>query len=263
MGADNRTFPRRDTGYTAAFAGENTAIAESSQSWSSVSLSAKKIASLARVSTELAEDETVDLANEITEELAYGFAALEDSCGWNGTGTSAFGGIVGVCTKIIDGAHDAGKVVAATGHDTFAEIDASDIGSLIAACPEYALPGAKFYASGYAIGQTFARLGASAVGLVATPSGPRPMMAFQSFPIEPVPSLPGSGSQTGRAMLFFGDLSLAATMGDRRGVTVRTSQHRYIELDQIATLATERFDINVHDLGDNTTAGPLVALVGA
>ena len=31
---------------------------------------------------------------------------------------------------------------------------------------------------------------------------------------------------------------------------------------QVAVLGTERVDINVHDLGDNTNAGPLIALIG-
>jgi hypothetical protein len=50
-------------------------------------------------------------------------------------------------------------------------------------------------------------------------------------------------------------------MGERRGVTIKRSDHRYFENDQIGLLGTERFDINVHDLGDNTNAGPLVAMV--
>jgi hypothetical protein len=60
-------------------------------------------------------------------------------------------------------------------------------------------------------------------------------------------------------MFFFGDLPKAAMMGERRGVTIKRSDHRYFENDQIGLLGTERFDINVHDFGDNTNAGPLVA----
>jgi HK97 family phage major capsid protein len=51
-------------------------------------------------------------------------------------------------------------------------------------------------------------------------------------------------------------------MGERRGITVKTSEERYFEYDQIAIQATERVDINVHDVGDATTAGPIVALIG-
>jgi HK97 family phage major capsid protein len=61
---------------------------------------------------------------------------------------------------------------------------------------------------------------------------------------------------------MFGDLSLAATLGDRRQITVGLSQDRYFVEDQIGIKATQRYDINVHDLGDTSDAGPLVALYG-
>jgi hypothetical protein len=43
---------------------------------------------------------------------------------------------------------------------------------------------------------------------------------------------------------------------------VLVSNDRYIEYDQIAIQATERYDINVHDIGDASAAGPIVAGVG-
>ncbi|OBQ58036.1 hypothetical protein A9K72_27925 [Mesorhizobium loti] len=262
MGADSRSFPRLDTGLIAAFVGENAQIAEQDRTWSSVNLNAKKAAALSRMSSELGEDETIDVGQDFAEDAAYALAALEDSCGWNGDGTSSYGGITGVNVKLIDGTHDAGKIVAATNNDTFDEITAADLGALIAACPEYALPSAKWYASSYAIGRCFARLGATAAGMTMTATGARPAMQYLSWPIEPVPSLPGAGDQSAKVMIAFGDLSLAATLGDRRGVTVQTTANRYLEYDQIGCRATERFDINVHDLGSNTVAGPIVGLIG-
>ncbi|WP_457154703.1 phage major capsid protein [Mesorhizobium sp. P5_C1] len=263
MGSDTRSFPRLDTGLTAAFVGENAAISEQDRTWSSVTLNAKKAAALSRISSELGEDETVDLGQDFAEDAAYALAALEDSCGWNGDGTGAYGGITGVSTKIIDGNHTASVITApGTSHDTFDELDAADLGALVALCPEYALPSAKWYCSSYALGRTFARLGATAAGMTMTATGPRPAMQYLSWPIEPVPSLLGAGDQSGKAMIFFGDLSMAATLGDRRGITVKKTEERYLEYDQVGVRATERFDINVHDLGSNTVAGPLVALVG-
>jgi HK97 family phage major capsid protein len=51
-------------------------------------------------------------------------------------------------------------------------------------------------------------------------------------------------------------------MGTRRGITIATSEHIYFETDEIGIRGTERFDINVHDIGDTTNAGPIVALIG-
>jgi HK97 family phage major capsid protein len=75
--------------------------------------------------------------------------------------------------------------------------------------------------------------------------------------------MPGSGSQTGKPMVLFGDLSMAASVGDRRTMTVRLLRERFAEEGCTGAMLSPRFDINVHDLGDNSTAGPLVALLGA
>jgi HK97 family phage major capsid protein len=66
----------------------------------------------------------------------------------------------------------------------------------------------------------------------------------------------------GLLMLMFGDLRKAAVFGDRREITIALSTDVHFAEDEIAIKATERFDISVHDLGDGTTAGPLVALKG-
>ena len=66
-----------------------------------------------------------------------------------------------------------------------------------------------------------------------------------------------------QAMLLFGDLSKAAMLGNRRGFRVKVSEDRYLETDEIGIRGTTRSDINVHSLGDNTTAGPIVALIGS
>jgi HK97 family phage major capsid protein len=85
---------------------------------------------------------------------------------------------------------------------------------------------------------------------------------YLGFPIRVTPKLPTSiSSLTGQAMMLFGDLSLAAAVGNRRGVTVQTSDQRYLDTDQIAVRGRERLDIVVHDSGDNSKARPIVALV--
>ena len=165
-------------------------------------------------------------------------------------------------TKLLDGTHGAGKIAAATNHNTFSTLDAGDLSSLMAALPEYALPSASWIVSSYGYATCFARLGAVAGNDTGAIDG-RPALNYLGFPVVTTPNLPGSGSQTGKVMVAFGDLSLAAAIGSRRGVTVRTSQHRYLENDQIGILGSQRFDINVHDLGDNAKAGPIVGMIGA
>jgi HK97 family phage major capsid protein len=269
MGSDSMTIPRRAGGLTAYFPGENGAITESAKSWGQVTLNAKKIAVLTRMSTELSEDAIISIADDLASEMAYAFAQTEDSCGWNGDGTSTYGGITGVRKKFADQVSGgtstwAGAYDAASGHDTFAEIDANDLAGLMAKLPKYAEAGAKWYCSQPAWAMVFQRLMAASGGTSITDlAGGKPTRSYLGYPVVIDQTLPTSlGDLSDVSMLFFGDLSKAVTMGERRGIMVKTSEERYFEYDQIAIQATERVDINVHDLGDTSTAGPLVALIG-
>ena len=64
------------------------------------------------------------------------------------------------------------------------------------------------------------------------------------------------------AMLIYGDLYKGATLGDRKGFTVQILNERYAEFNQVGILGWQRFDINIHGLGDTSDAGPIVALIG-
>jgi len=67
----------------------------------------------------------------------------------------------------------------------------------------------------------------------------------------------------GSVMLLLGDMRRACTLADRRQATIaRADQAQTFAEDQVQFRATERIDINVQELGDNTTAGPIVGLVG-
>jgi HK97 family phage major capsid protein len=264
MGSDSMTIPRRSGGIQAYFVGENQQITESQKSWDQVQLVAKKIGALARMSTELAEDAVINIADDLAQEMAYAFAVLEDACGWNGDGTATYGGIVGARTKIVDGTHTASAIDAISGHDTFAEIDAVDLSNVMGALPKYAERGAKWYTSqpGWAV--VFQRLIQAAGGTTMSElTGGKPKRSYLGYEVVIDQTLPTIlTAQNNVAMLFFGDLSLAARLGERRGITVKTSGERWFEYDQMGIQATERVDINVHDLGTNSVAGPLIALVG-
>jgi HK97 family phage major capsid protein len=68
---------------------------------------------------------------------------------------------------------------------------------------------------------------------------------------------------------LLGDLSLAALFGDRRMTTIAMSEHANFANDEWAIRGTERYDINVHDVGNadataaNRVAGPMVGLITA
>jgi HK97 family phage major capsid protein len=263
MGSDLVTLPRRAGGVTAAFGAENATLAESDPSWNNVQLTAKKMGVFTRMSTEISEDAIVSIADWLTQEFAYAFALLEDQTVFTGTGTAAFGGIVGLATQTVDGTHTAGAIDATSGTDTMAAIDAEDLGNLMGALPQYAHPTAKFICSRFAYDLVFSRLAVAGGGntIQSLQGGPL-QFSWLGYPVAISQVLPGTGTINNVPMFYFGDLAKACTLGERRGITVGTSDQRYWEVDQIAMKATSRIDIAIHDLGDNTTAGPLVTMVG-
>jgi len=264
MSSDTRSVPRRTGGLTANFVGENVAGSESDAAWDNVMLVAKKLMVLTRMSSEVSEDAIIDLADVMAQEVAYAFAVKEDNVGFNGTGISSDGGIVGVWTKALQAAHTKAKVTGAAGHNTLAEIDSDDLLSVMAAIPTYAKAGSAWYCSPTAMELVFNAIkiagGGNTRDMLADSDTPR----FLGYPINvtPVMSDDAAADYDGVVVVGFGNLRQAATMGDRRGIRIALSNEQYWEEDQIGVKGTERFDINAHDMGSTTDKSPLVALVG-
>jgi HK97 family phage major capsid protein len=258
MGSDERSWPRRVAGVAASFVqAENSAIVESQLSFDDIRLITKKAAASIRLSNELYEDETVALGAWFILEISAAFARKEDDCGFVGDGSSAYGGIRGICNLLVDSNHTAGKAAAAATHSSLDKIDATDLSALMGLLPSYAWANARWFTSGPGVGLCLARLAAVGGGNIGVaPDG----LAFMGFPVSIVPSMPGSGSQVGKIVIAFGDLSLAVALGSRAGVTIRNSSDRYLDSDQTIVRGTERFDVVCANLGDNTNAGAIVGL---
>jgi HK97 family phage major capsid protein len=258
MGSDTLNWPRRTGGLTAFFTGENQSATESTAAWDGVNLTAKKAAVLTRMSTEIEQDAVVAIADWLVGEMAYAFASKEDDCGFNGDGTSAYGGMRGFTQLLIDSSHGGGVYQASSA--TWNALVVKDLTSLIGLLPQYAIAGAKWYMSQQAFYTMVATILAGAGGNRLDVLAMGLEKRLLGFNVSVAQKLPIATPGSGKIMIAFGDLSKAAMMGERRGVTIKRSDHRYFENDQIGLLGTERFDVNCHDLGDTATAGPLVGM---
>lgn len=262
MSSDHTLIPRRTGGVTAYFIGETDAITESEKSWDQVELTAKKLGALTRMSTDLSEDAIINLADDLANEMAYAFSVKEDQCGLNGDGTSTFGGMVGIRTKFIDGNHTAGIYEGTSPFVSWANGTLADeIINVMALLPTYALPRAKWYINPAGKAGLFDRIALEAGGNTTREmaSGAQPM--FAGYPVIVSSAMPAA-PVNGEIALLFGDLTMSSTLGDRRGITIKVTDQRYIEYDQIGIQATERFTIVNHDIGNTSVAGPVVALQG-
>jgi HK97 family phage major capsid protein len=268
MASDYQTIPRRAGGLTAVAIGEGQDITDSSKAWNNVALTARKWAVLAKYSSEIAEDAIISIAEDLAQEISYAFAVAEDAAGFIGDGSAAYHGITGVVTKfnnqVVAGASTfAGALDAASTHDQFFEIDAVDLAGLTAKLPKYALNRAGWICSQPCWSLVFQRLQAAAGGNSVMDLAGKMQYSFLGYPVIISQQMPTTtGDLSDKVMLLFGDFASAVCMGTRRGISLAVSDQRYFESDQLAIRGTERFDINVHDIGDTVTAGPLVALIG-
>lgn len=270
MSSDTRTDPRRAGGLTATFVGEGAAGTESTKEWGQVRLTAKKLMVISRYTNELNMDAVISIGDDLAGEIAYAFAKKEDECAFIGDGSSTYGGIMGISTalKALVGATttSAGGIQVGTGN-LMSELTLADHNGVLARLPKYAYtPNTCWVTSStyyYGVMQKLA-LAAGGVTSVEIVNGV-PQEKFLGFPVKLSQVMPATDANS-QVVATFGDHSLAASFGDRQMDSVSFSEHATVgsqslwERDEIGIKGTERFDINAHDLGTATVAGPVVGL---
>jgi HK97 family phage major capsid protein len=258
MASDTLHMPRRASGVTAYWTGELSEITASNPTLDQVELSVKKLGALVRMSSEVNEDTVVSLADFVTQEIAYAFADKEDLAGFNGDGTSTYGGITGLKNALADGSEH----TAVTGNTAFATLDMLDFENMIGKLPLYANQNAKWYISRAGWAASMQRL-ADAAGGNTTQNimggvGP----SFLGYPVVFVQVMNStlSAQASTEGLCYFGDMRQAVKLGTRRGMALASSTDRYFETDEIAIKATQRLDIVVSEKGTSTAAGSIIGL---
>ena len=261
MSSDTLVIARRTGGLAARAVGENTEVSTSDVTFDNVQLVAKIWGVANRVPNSLLEDSIIDLADAMAVEVAQAFAESFDNAGFIGDGTSTYHGTVGVTTKINDGSHTKSVVNAASGNNTFDNLDLNDFTNTVSRLPLYARRQAAWYISPAGYGSSMLRLMMAGSGNSASDIAGGAGLNFLGFPVRLVHSMVSDLTGTASEIAcLFGDLSQAATFGERRAVSIRTASERYIEFDQTLTFATTRNAMVVHDLGSTSVAGPIVGL---
>jgi HK97 family phage major capsid protein len=260
MASDTAIVPRDTGDVTAYFVGREEAPTANDPTFDNVTLTARNIAAETRLSNDFADDSMINLADYVADKHARAFAIKEDECLINGDGTSTYGGIVGIRPGILG---LAGAVDAASGHDLFSEITATDLRSVMAAAPD--LPGFDPVWLTSKAGQNlmFERLADAAGGNNKLNLASAMRDQWGGYPIVTSPAMPTTtGDQSDVVMAVFGDLRMGAIFGDRRGINMMVDPYSLSSYQQVKIISSLRFDINVHGLGSSTAAGPIVALIG-
>lgn len=270
MVGDVTSRPRRRGGVTAYYVGETATINESEMNWDRVRLVTKKLAALVKLSSELNEDSAIELANTVADEVAYAFANQEDLAGFIGDGTSTYGGVVGVTPKLraLDAtvANIAG-LVQGTGTG-FSGLTLANFRTVVGRVPQFA-DGAntKWYVHRGFYHEVMLKLAEATSGTSATDIvNGQVRQYFMGYPVEFAQVLP-KNSASNIIPVVLGDLRLGTMMGNRKDVSLALSEHAAFSTDELTLRGTQRFDINVHDVGNASAtaslqqAGPIVGLI--
>lgn len=258
MSSDTLTIPRRIGGLTAYYTAETDTIATSPDiEMNTVHLTARKLAVMTAVTSELNEDSLVVVADLISAEIARAFSDKEDAAGFKGDGTSTYGGITGLKNALNAGA----IVTAAAGNTSFGSLDLNDFEKCAGALAQYPGIQPRWYIHSAGYFASMGRLMNAAGGNTTRELADGPQRMFLGYPVQFTQVLPNTlAAQPGTIVAYFGDLQMGSTFGNRRDHRIATDAGKYFSEDMIAIRGTERFDIKIHDTGDADSAGSIVAL---
>jgi HK97 family phage major capsid protein len=273
MASDTRTDPRQTGGLTASFVGEDVAGSESNMTWDQVRLTAKDLMVIARVTNQLNADSVINLGDTLAYECGYATSLKEDQCAFIGDATSTYGGITGVTKALTDvwTASTAGSITGITkaSSTTLASLALADFENAVGSLPQFAdTARAVWVCHRYFYQAVMVKLMLASGGVVSqeiTAGDRRPRPMYLGYPVEFSQVMPSTTAAT-TLFAFLGDFSLGSSFGDRQQNIISFSEHATInsvsvfERNEVAVRCVERFDINVHDVGNGTTPGPIVAV---
>ena len=261
MSSDVKRIPRRSDTMTAYWVGESASITASDQTFEQVNLVAQKLAARTKISNELNEDAMINLGDTLAGEIAYAFAKAEDEAAFNGDGTSTYGGASGLKSQVLAGGTTAANSA------TSSSVNMASVTAAMAKLPHYAdTQNTKFYCHKQTYAEILCNLAASAsgAGLAETFTAKRvpQFLGYEVVFVQAMTKSSGGSFTTNDHMLYFGDLSQAVYLGDRRSTTLAFSDSAdsAFEQDEISVRGTERVSIVATNLGTASVAGSVVVM---
>lgn len=256
MTGDMVSIPKRSGGLTVYYPNELQTITDSDKSWSQIALAAQKRAVASKISQELVDDALISIIDNVVAEQAYALALQEDNELINGTGTSSYGGVVGLRSSI----GTAGVYTCPSNKNLWSEIVMADVVGTMAKLPDRFNRSPVWICSSNFFWSVFAGLAAAAGGnnFQSLQSGPTGKQ-FLGVPVLTTSQMPTADADSTIHALF-GQFDMAVILGDRTGIRVGRDDSTGFLADYTTLKATARYDIKVHEPGDSSNAGAYVAL---
>lgn len=231
MGALTWSVPKLLGHATVYYPNEAQAITESDLTFGQVSLTAKKMAGLVKMSTEISEDSLISMTDTIVRDLAWAFAKEEDNNLFTG-GSLLTGGIQGDAS------------IADTNVASVSALALTDLtAAVVAAGQERGLNHQWYFSPTLWNGPIRDLLNAAGGNAISEMSGGVSPSLF-GYKVNLVNAMAGAGaSTTGDLLAVFGDLSVSHYFGDRRSLNFNVLRELYAVNDQVGIVCTQRVDI--------------------
>lgn len=262
MSADTKDVAVQTAGLPYYFVAEQAAItATGKMQFKNVALVAKKVATIARMSSELAEDSIIDIGEAVVMAIGEAFAKAEDFCGFLGDGTSTYGSMTGII-PLIDVATPLKGLYVPAGISQLDDLTNAHMRTIISMIPGKFRDGCKWYCNSTVYDAVMAPILDAAGGNTQSDLEQGPgRLRFKGYDVRETQILPDAASiEPESNVLVFGNIKKGAIFGDRRAITISRSDQVYWVNDDIAIKGTQRFQAKIHEQGTTTAVGAFVVL---
>lgn len=250
MGAGTVNWPRRTAGIIAAHTAAGSSISASNPTTGQVQLIADTILALSLVQNASLEDSVVDLGAYVAEEIAYGFATIEDADAINGDGTATYGGVEGLVNAslylLTNKPTEVGMPATKT---SFQDVNFDHLIDCIDAVKSSALDGARWLMHRSVL-SILRKVKDDNKQYIWEPSPglgqPATILGYPYTACDAMPAATASAAAT--RFLVFGNFNYWY-FGDRRMMGITADASRYREYDQTGFFGTERVAQNIADGG--------------
>ncbi len=262
MTSDTKDVPVQIGGLPYFFVAESTAITATGKlAFKNVELVAKKVATIARMSSELSEDAVIDIGEAVVMAIGEAFALAEDNCGFLGDGTSGMGSMSGII-PLIDVATPLKGLYVPAGISTLEGLTNAHMRKIISMIPGKYRMGCKWYCNSTVYDAVMAPILDAAGGNTQSDLEQGPgRLRFKGYDVRETQVLPDAESIAAEDnVLIFGNLRAGAKFGDRRMLTISRSDQVYWVSDDIGIKGTQRFQAKIHEQGTVSAVGAFVVL---
>ncbi len=254
-------WPKITSDDMASYGAEASSITETDSTYANITLKPKRLATLTRVNNELMSSTPVAIANHISNEFGRRFAGRLDNVAFEGAGSAAQGGILGATTQLEANTSLVGNQAAAG--NTNAAVTLANLHTLSGLLPQYAAPGAMWFAHRETVENVFGRLSMASGGVTKAETALGTLPTFMGYPIVTVQKMPqASGSTYTSADIFIllGDFRIGSYFGVNDDMRFEMSSERYFDTNQTGIRGVMYCDQNIHDIGTTSVAGSIVGL---